>query len=140
MIKLLCLLTLLTAGCASSSLSTPPKPTACNQADRHGVYEMSASVVSGDCPALPTTLVNFDDPKLAAGCVKSGTTWSDNDCKLSTSTTCAGDVNAAPSEGTGVTTQETQDGSILDGTFTLQIKDPKGPGCLGTYHVTYTRQ
>ncbi len=132
MIKLLCLLTLLTAGCSSAALSTPPKPTVCNRSDRHGVYSVEYTRKSGDCGTVPTMLINFDDPKLTAGCTESGTTWSEGNCKLSTTATCA------DSQATAVTTQETDDGSILDGVFTFNLGGDAS--CTGTYNVRYTRQ
>lgn len=89
---------------------------------------------------MPSSLINFDDPNSTAGCTPSGTTWSEGDCKLSTSTKCAQDANGVSTDATGVTTQETQDGSLLEGTFSIRMMDTRGPGCGGTYHVRYTRQ
>lgn len=127
---------LLTA-CSSAQVQ-PPSPGQCHKTDRHGVYRAEFDLQSGTCGPQTSALVNFDDPGTGAGCATSGTTWSDGDCKLSTSVRCNGTASAPPTEATMVSTQQTQDGSSITGTMTIQVDGSHG--CLGTYGVRLTRQ
>ena len=110
------------AGCASSA----PGPTHCNRSDRHGSYLVSFANVSGNCPTPPQTLINMDEPST---CTPVTVRWSQNDCRLETTSYCGG------THITGLTTQENQDGSHLDGTLSVQDSS-----CLGTFHIDYQRQ
>ncbi len=128
-------------GCASKA-SEPPfgqaAPTHCNKTDRHGAYLLEFTTESGNCGMQASGLINLDDPMGGAGCVNSGTTLSNGDCKLTTTVRCPATASAAASEATMVLTQETQDGSILDGTMTIQVSGSSG--CIGTYAFRGTRQ
>ncbi len=127
-----------TISACSSHQTAPFAPAQCNKADRHGVYRAEFDLESGTCGPQTSALVNFDDPGTGANCATSGTTWSDGDCKLSTTVRCNGTPSAPPTEGTMVSTQRTQDGSSITGTMTIQVDGSHG--CLGTYGVRLTRQ
>ncbi len=116
----------LISGCASAAAS-PSEPVACKRSDRHGTYLVSFSIVSGNCGAIPATLVNSDDAGNA--CAATSVSWSEGDCKLESAVNCNG------SHAVGVVTQRSADGSYLDGTFSMQTTT-----CIGTYDVRYTRQ
>ncbi len=121
-------------GCASHSLATP---TQCSKTDRHGVYLVEATEQSGNCGPLPSTLVNFDDPS-PTSCTVPSRVWTNGDCKVSATVHCPADASGGAFSSTVVTTQETQDGSLLDGIQTMQIDGPRG--CLSTYNVRLTRK
>ncbi len=127
------------AATAEHAEITPgPTPVQCAKTDRHGVYLFTFTTISGDCGAVPASLVNFDDAVGVASCTSSGVTWSEGDCKKTATERCPADGTSPAFEATVVTTQETQDGSVMDGVETL---DAPGPGgCLGTYKLHGVRQ
>ncbi len=120
------------------ALMTDQAPLQCNKADRHGVYLFTFSVVSGNCGAIPSSLVNVDDTSNTASCSQSNETWTDGDCKKSVDEHCPATTNGPAFTITSISTQETQDGSILNGTETLNAPGPYG--CLGTYSLHGVRQ
>lgn len=124
------------AGCAGSA-HQEPAPTQCKRSDRHGVYLFEFTTVSGNCGTFPASLVNLDTPP-ASGCVTSGVTWSNGDCKLAGSVKCAADAKSPASDATIVTTQQTQDGSVLTGIETISLDG--SASCYGTYNIRATRQ
>jgi hypothetical protein len=83
-------------------------------------------------------VVNLSAPPAAGTCTSQLEQWSSGDCKLERVFTC---VNGALTGHYTIETQETQAGGAeLSGTYGLQIDDASGPGCTGSYRITYTRQ
>ena len=134
---------LFVAALAASSCSAHAKsdsPTSCNKADRHGTYLAEFAQQSGNCGPVASQLENLDDTTpIGDGCVITNKTWSNGDCETTGTVRCPGHP---PGGGTITVTivsrQETQDGSILDGTETININAPGG--CTSTYSVRLTRQ
>lgn len=126
------------SGCGSQVSPPGFAPSKCNKTDRHGVYRFDFTTESGDCGMQTSGLVNFDDPGTGANCTTSGTTWSNGDCKLTTTVRCTATSNTPPTEATAATTQDAQDGSTLSGTMTIQVEGSHG--CIGTYAIHATRQ
>lgn len=126
--------------CASHPSDAPsvPAPTHCSKSDRHGTYLVSFSRLSGTCGDQSAALISFDSsPTEADGgdaCVVHSAVWSENDCKLDGSVTCHQD-GIGSTDTITVSTQKTQDGSVLDGVATFTT-----PDCTGTYRVHYERQ
>lgn len=126
----------LVGACASNPAD--PRPTACDRSDRHGVYLAEFTERSGTCGPVPSSLVNFDDKSDTGGCKRSGEVWSEGGCKLSTSASCAATAKAPAVDVTAVSTQVTQDGSVLEGVSTFRVG--VSPPCSSTYDVRLVRQ
>lgn len=129
----------LVAVLAACSSSASTAPTTCKKTDRTGVYRVTFSTQSGSCGDLPESLINLDaSGSGTAACTVNQQTYASGDCKLTTDETC-------PIKGGGtnhsvfVTTQETQDGSQIDGAFTIQISGTTAD-CTGTYGIKAVRQ
>ncbi len=132
------LITVATISACSTHPGATFTPTQCKKTDRHGVYLFEFTTESGDCGMQASGLVNFDDSASGAGCSVSGATWSEGDCKYAATVRCAATSSSPATEGTMVTTQQTQDGSSMTGTLTLQVDGAHG--CFGTYSVHGTRK
>lgn len=131
------------AACSSSSTPSADAPTSCDSAtQRIGNYLAHYDVVSGDCGAIPDSLVALTTPSsdggASGGCTVNAEQETNGGCKINRDDTCP-----YPSGGTvrvvATSTQETQDGSLITGVETLYITATAGT-CTGTYDVTLTRQ
>ena len=130
--RIVCCLVLI-AACSSTASSAPSQ---CKRTDRHGNYLTHFTTKSGDCGAVPDTLVSFDAP--SSNCTVDSQVWSDGDCKLDSTITCTA-TNGTTTKGTATTTQMNVDGSDIEGIASFQITAPSGI-CNGTYDVSYKRQ
>ncbi len=135
-------LVVMVAGCSSSEEAEPP-PSACRQSDRTGTYRtVAVEEPGGTCGPIPTNLGRLDSGKTAlpAQCSVVRFIWSESDCKLETGFTCA-ESGGRTSTGSGVTRQQTADGSRIQGTSSLTISNADGStACISTYSITATRQ
>lgn len=144
MLKQSIAISVLVAGCSSADADdSPPPPTQCQKADRTGTYRQSYVTESGNCGKLDDVLVSFDAPAGSAGAPGSSCTviserWSENDCKLERTVECS--TPDAVSTGTGVSRQQTQDGSRVTGTFSVNVRSRTGSTCSGFYGFTAVRQ
>ncbi len=122
----------------SVGCSSPAKaPAWCNRSDRHGIYLAEYAQQSGTCGPITSVLVDLDHPG-ATTCAPTATTWTENNCRVSVSLACKGTATLAPADFVSISTQETADGSVLDGTETMSISGSQG--CTSTYGVRLTRQ
>ncbi len=86
---------------------------------------------AGSCGPIPDALISLNPgPQgVGAGCTLHSERATEGNCKIERDVTC-GTVHVV-----GVTTQETQDGSVISGTLSFNE-----PTCSSTYRLTATRQ
>lgn len=133
--------TLFAVSACASEAGGEPAPTACKRTDRSGTYLQTFETRAGTCGDMDDQLVNFDAPAGPAGgggCTVTHENWSENDCKLERTVACTGPDGASTL--TGVTRQQTANGSTVSGTFTVSVRLDNGSVCSGTYAVTAVRQ
>lgn len=143
--KLMCLWLLGLSGCGSDGSGTPGKDFTCGNADRVGTYVLHATERNpGTCSALSDRVVPTENggwPSSTEGpCVDTvPVSVTNNGCKMTQALECSfGDGSIA--ETITVITQTTADGSKLVGVQSVTVTTPVGPGCRGSYDLTYTRQ
>lgn len=127
----------------TSEVEAPSAPTNCNKTDRSGTYLFTFTVQSGTCPAIPSTLISFDSTNTSTACTKHSEVWSEADCKLATDQTCVAtqtDGTTSTTKAVMVSRQQTQNGSKLDGLYSVDIALSSGARCVGTYAITAVRQ
>lgn len=128
----------------SSDAEGPPQPTSCRKTDRAGTYLFSYVVQSGDCPAIPDTLVTLGpSANPSTTCTTHAETWSEGDCKLANDSTCettTADGTKVTNRATLVSYQRTDNGSRIEGTYSVRIAVEGGNQCMGTYQITAVRQ
>lgn len=140
--NLLALGCLLVAGCSGSAESSDDDdPIECSAEDRLGTYLLEFTELDGDCGPLPDQLVRITG-ELSPGCTIDGEpTVSDDSCKVENSLTCIDPDTGQALTIVGVTTQETDSGSVITGTATITLRDVDGALlCLSTYLLRYERQ
>ncbi len=121
-------------------------PIECSAADRTGTYLMRYETLSGTCGDIPESIGRLENAaqELAEGCVfNADDRWTDDDCKLERAITCPFPEACAGCtlRGVAVTTQQTEDGSLITGTTTVTALDSDGTlGCTGTYRIRGERQ
>jgi hypothetical protein len=123
------LTTAIVVGCSSGG-GTAPAPTQCKQSDRTGTYLQHVVGVSGNCGNIADVLVNATTAS-DTSCTVQSEDWSDGNCKLESTVSCNGGTEIL----TAVTSQQTDDGSVISGEESIV-----GQSCSGTYDVTLTRQ
>lgn len=129
----------MTISCGSDS-ADPDLPDSCSPAQRYGTYLVHAETISGSCGDLGDALVRVDGPGVPAQCdLLADDLYTRGDCTLQRVIRCPdGDGYTVT---TGITTQISADGSMLNGTITIESHDAVGAAvCSGTYRVTYSRQ
>lgn len=133
----------LAAAACGSEVDGPPPPTACQKADRNGTYRQSFTVQGGNCGPIDDQVVSSDPGPSGtstpgAKCSLTSERWSDGDCKLERVVACSSPEFASTT--TAVTRQQTQNGSTLSGTMTVNVRARDGSSCSGTYGVAAVRQ
>lgn len=119
--------------CSSSSSGRTP-PASCDPAQVAGTYLLHYDAVSGNCGALPDSLIIVGGaPGTASNCAVASVTRSRGNCRADVSERCPS--SAGPLQITGYVVQESADGSFLDGELTVSLT-----ACVETYRVSYTRQ
>jgi hypothetical protein len=142
--KLTIAVALVLIGCGGENNSGPPAPTACQRTDRSGTYRQYYTTQGGNCGELDSELVSYDAPTPGAStgagpaCTIEAERWSENDCKLERTVACTSPDFVTT--GTGVSRQQTEDGSMIGGTFTVSVRLRDGSTCRGTYGLTAYRQ
>lgn len=131
-------------GCSgSSSDDSEPAPTACKQTDRTGTYLQHLEYQSGSCPKdLDDQIVSFNSPSGSAApgasCTVTSETWSEGDCKLERTVACQNPDSS--STATVVSRQQTANGSVINGLYSVNVRLKDGSTCMGLYKITATRQ
>jgi len=133
---------LLVISCSSGD-ETGGRPTTCKRSDRTGTYKISYFRQGGDCGDLPQEVARIESGGAIitgpAKCTVSNERWSNNDCTFESTSACT--TPESTSTGTGITHQETKDGSWLSGTVTVEVRKPDGAYvCRGTYTMSASRQ
>lgn len=116
----------------------------CAKTDRDGTYLTTLTVASGDCGSVPSFLVQMDKGQSGAtpGCTVGRSTYSEDECKYESQTTCLDTVERLKTITVGITEQQDDDGEEISGTlsFTITDLDTGAYVCMGTYNATYVRQ
>jgi hypothetical protein len=126
------LLAVLSAACVAD-----PAPKSCRKEDRVGAYLTSFDLVSGNCGPIRSQLIRLTGDDGVDGCVVESETWSENDCKLEREVTC---TSEGSSRLVAVTRQTTEDGSRIEGVYSIWVSLSDGSYCSGTYNMTSSRQ
>lgn len=129
---------LFVAACASEADGPDPLPTACSLGDRAGTYLFTYTEVSGSCGPLDSQVVSLNPGPggAGAGCTLNSERISEGDCKVERDLTC--DTPSGSVRTVGVSRQQTQDGSVIDGTITFNLMGRTS--CTGTYRTHAVRQ
>lgn len=113
----------------------------CSPDDRNGTYLFQYETRSGNCGDISDELVRAGEPG-ASNCEQTFAQYSEGDCKLEVSFECSVPGSAPSSvntiRATVITRQETDDGSVLAGLYSVSVSG--WDECAGTYGLTATRQ
>jgi hypothetical protein len=134
-VAIVCVLT----GCSSPTSSAP---TSCDPSEVVGTYLVHWDDLSGNCGPLPDQELILTDISGAMGqaqCTTISSMRSANGCRVDAQLRCP--VGSGTLTETGYIEETAADGSKLDGMLTYQTQDRFGTvGCVGTYHMSATRQ
>jgi hypothetical protein len=145
------LLAVALAACAGEQ--APPPPEKCNAAQRSGTYMFTYAEYDegapGTCGPVEAHLVTLDpDAGPGPNCTVRADLWSERACKLERDVICHvlveqpgtwGGYGDVRNHTVAVTRQMTDDGSRIEGTFTVTLDDGRR-SCKSTYKVTAVRQ
>lgn len=127
---------LILAACGGSGDGDSRSGIDCSSDERVGTYLVHYERINGDCPTPEDSLVSFNAPPSDAECSIDSERWSERGCKLERQVTCVDPSIGGHVVLTVVTTQTTDDGSVLEGIATVNSTGE----CKGSFRITATRQ
>ncbi len=144
------ILALLAGACTAETSSAAAPPATCDKTtERVGTYLATYTEKSGTCGELDQQMISLNPgtggESLSEGCELRSDVWSEGDCKSERVVRCqeqlqdrSGVVNMTLNS-TFVTRQMTEDGSRIEGTFSLSLSGDVEP-CSSVYSFTMVRQ
>jgi hypothetical protein len=110
----------------------------CSKTDRRGEYRAEFFEIEGSCGDIPTAMVPVT-AELPDGCaLEEADRWSNDLCTLKRTFRCRLD-DGSHFIAVAETTQETEDGSHIQGTIQITFVPAHGQVCMSTYDIEYER-